>query len=97
MKAKRSLSMLLSILFAVSLLPGLALPVRAMEAVASGTCGEGLAWYLLSNGTLDIDIQGPEDEFGYDAFWMNDYSEKERALGTLTAPQSCPSGWGRAS
>jgi len=79
MKAKRSLSMLLSILFAVSLLPGLALPVRAMEAVASGTCGEGLAWYLLSNGTLDIDIQGPEDEFGYDAFWMNDYSEKERA------------------
>ena len=79
MKAKRILSLLLGVFFVLALLPGLALPGRAMEAVASGTCGEGIAWYLLVNGTLDIGMQGPKDEFGPDAFRMDDYSETERA------------------
>ena len=79
MKMKRSLSLLLSILFAVSLLPGLALPGRAMEAVASGTCGEGLDWALLTNGTLNISIQGPEDEFDPGAFYTEGWSETTHA------------------
>ena len=79
MKRKRSLFLLFCIMFTVFLLPGLSLPVRGMEAVASGTCGEGLDWALLTNGTLSIDIQGPEDEFGPGAFYTEDWSETERA------------------
>ncbi len=93
MKMKRFLSMMLSVLFAVSLLPGLALPVRAMEAMASGTCGEGLAWALLSNGVLDIYIQEPEEDEPEPDYYTGDYSHYASRAPWYTHRASIRSVW----
>ena len=74
MKTKRSLCLLLCFLLAFSLLPGLALPVRAEDEYA-GTCGEGLRWTLDSFGTLTVFLE-EEDS---DPREMDDYSETEHA------------------
>ncbi len=75
MRTKRSLSLLLSFLLAISLLPGLALPVRAEDS--PGTCGEHVRWTLDSAGTLTI---FPEEEgLDPDDCYMDDCSDTERA------------------
>ncbi len=73
MKAKRTLSLLLSVLFVLTLLPGLALPVRA-EEVDAGDCGENALWSLDSEGILTI-----SRGHGEEGCWMDDYSETAHA------------------
>ncbi len=73
MKTKRMLSLLLSVLLTVTLLPGLALP--AMAAGDSGTCGDSVLWTLDGAGTLTISA----DEEAEAECWMDDYSETEHA------------------
>ena len=58
MKSKKVLSVLLSVLILISVLPVGALPVFGAEIVDSGTCGNDLTWTFDSDGLLTISGTG---------------------------------------